>query len=86
MHRKRERERRRRYRVRAKLQRLSEQSEMIHELRDQMNACLDIPTPERYKKIDEILGILAEVTKENNQLITELQNEIAELRKQRISH
>ncbi len=68
------------------MQRLSEQAEMIHELRDQMKSCLDMPTPERYKKIDEILEVLREVTDKNRQLIEEIQNDIAEMRKEPISH
>lgn len=53
----------RRYRIKAKMQHLSEQSEMIHELRDQLKACLDTPDPHCYEKINEILAVLSEVTK-----------------------
>jgi hypothetical protein len=68
------------------MQHLSLFSEMIHELRDQLKACLDNPTPESYNKIDEILKILNEVTDKNRQLIEEMQNDIAEMRKERIIH
>lgn len=76
----------RRYKIRANTQSLSEQSEMIHELRDQIQACLDNPSdPERYKKINEILVVLNEVTKKNNRLIYEMQDEIAKMHEENIA-
>ena len=74
-----------RYNVRAKMQRLSEQSEQIHELRDQINKCLDNPNPQCYKKITDILDVLSEVTKQNKLLIEDIQDDIARMRKERLN-
>ncbi len=83
---KRERERESHYKVRAKMQRLSEQAEMIHELRDQYLTYLDTPDPDSYKKIKEILKALNEVIIQNSQLIEEMQNDIAQMHDEWISH
>jgi len=71
-----------RYRIRANTHLISERSEMLHELSEQIKACLDKPSdPDRYKKIGEILEVWTQLTRKNILLIDEMQEEIAKARR-----
>ena len=68
-----------RYRIRSNMQLLSEQSEMIHELRNELNDCLAKKSdPNRYVRVKEILDVLTEATRNNDHLIREMKRDISE--------
>lgn len=72
------------YRIRSRSQLITEQGELINELRDQLRACLANPSdPKKYDLIMELLNMVIDVSKNNTQLIHELQADIEELRKSR---
>jgi len=74
-----------RYRIRGNLQILSEQADIIQELCDEINTCLNNPS-EHYNKISETCNLLCEVANKNKQLIEEVRNHMLKIREERMSH
>jgi hypothetical protein len=75
------------YRIRAKAQLLCAHADMVYELQTQIHVYLDKPSDTTsYKKADELLAILVDVTSQTNRLTKELQADTAELNKKLIKH
>ena len=68
-----------RYRIRAISQLLSEQGDMLTDLRDNINFCLEHePEEARTKKCCELLDTVTSLTKDSNKRAVELQKLLAE--------
>lgn len=70
-----------RYRIRANAQHLSEQADMMNQLRDYIKVYLAKPRgdPEKYDALIELSRALEDLTAENKILLKELRDDIREL-------
>jgi hypothetical protein len=76
-----------RYRIRAKAQLLCAHADMIYQLSSEIGTYLDNPSDfTSYKKAEEQLAALVNVTDQTNQLTKEIRNHKVELNKKLINH